>query len=262
MDKPLTAQGRDQSELSGDTSLAAQVSSTVRSNLIQILRDPFLLMMLGIIVAMVTSLRWFIPFFTEKLAFHFDFDAVPYFLLLQSIMPTLISIILGSVMGFLMLDQKDDRTLTAIAVTPLSMSGYVSSIMLFPLLIYLIVTLLSVPVMGIVSMQPGVLLLHVLSGLPLTVIIALTLAVFAENKIQGLALSKFIGILMWIPVIAWFIDEPWQWLFSAAPSFWIAKLTWVIADGVTIDSLLILSGALAVQIAVLVWLFRRLQSTR
>ena len=53
------------------------------------------------------------------------------------------------VLGFLLLDQRDDQTLTALQVTPLSLNGYLAYRISLPMLISLVTTLLMVPLAGL-----------------------------------------------------------------------------------------------------------------
>ena len=40
---------------------------------------------------------------------------------------------------------------------------------------------------------------------------ALFLVTFAENKVTGLALIKILNTVNMLPVLAYFVPEPWQW---------------------------------------------------
>jgi len=62
-------------------------------------------------------------------------------------------------------------------------------------------------------------------------IFALLLASLANNKVQGFAVMKGLGIFMLAPFAAWFIAEPWQWLLGVFPTYWPVKAFWTMLDG-------------------------------
>jgi fluoroquinolone transport system permease protein len=88
-------------------------------------RDPLLVMIVFAPVIWTTGVVVLTPRFTEMLANRYDFDLVPYsplvltaFLLLTSI------IIVGGLASFLVLDEVDAGTLTALRVTPVPLSTF------------------------------------------------------------------------------------------------------------------------------------------
>ena len=60
---------------------------------------------------------------------------------------------------------------------------------------------------------------------------ALLLAALAKNKVEGLAVMKGLGIFLLVPVAAWFVPEPWQWLLGVFPTFWATKGYWLASTG-------------------------------
>ncbi|MEZ4560235.1 MAG: hypothetical protein R2854_27975 [Caldilineaceae bacterium] len=71
------------------------------------------------------AMRFLIPWIATSLAG--TFDLTPYYPLLTGFFGILITPLLaGFVTGFLLLDERDDHTLTALQVTPLSMNRYLT----------------------------------------------------------------------------------------------------------------------------------------
>jgi len=52
---------------------------------------------------------------------------------------------------------------------------------------------------------------------------ALFLAAFASNKVEGLAMTKAFGILFFAPVVGYFINSNWQYAAGIAPTYWVSK---------------------------------------
>jgi hypothetical protein len=42
---------------------------------------------------------------------------------------------------------------------------------------------------------------------------------------------KAAGVLNWPPLVAWFLPEIWQWVIGISPTFWPAKVLWLVAAG-------------------------------
>ena len=198
-----------------------------------IVRDPLLRWMIFYPLLITGLIRWGIPLLAERLMRQFQFDLVPYYPLLMSFVLLMTPMLAGLVIGFLLLDQRDDQTLTALQVTPLSLNGYLVYRITLPILLSLALTLLIFPMAGLVELGFFPLLLAALSAAPLAPFYALSLAAFAANKVQGFALTKALGILLAPPALAYFVQFPWQLLFGLIPLYWPARLLWLLHAGET-----------------------------
>jgi hypothetical protein len=93
---------------------------------------------------------------------------------------------------------------------------------------------------------------------PLAPMVALGLATFAENKVQGLALLKGASVLMIVPIAAIFVPLPWQWALGIAPTFWPARLYWALGANAPSWWIYLLAG-LVYQALLLAALLRRFE---
>jgi fluoroquinolone transport system permease protein len=224
---------------------AADLRNIQRDSLVQfVLIYPLLL---GIVM------RWLIPFVEEGLVGRFDL-AAHYDLLAGFFGLLIVPALVGIAFGFLLLDEKDDRTLTALQVTPLSAGMYLLYRLALPVLVSLISVFIVIPVMNIVEVRSWQLLPMVLVAAMEAPIFALLLATLAGNKVQGLALMKAMGIFLIIPFVSWFVPEPWQWLMGILPTYWPVKAFWVMQSGGN-HWLILLVGI--VYHALLLWLLIR-----
>lgn len=66
---------------------------------------------------------------------------------------------------------------------------------------------------------------------PLAPLFALYLAAFAQNKVQGFALMKLSGIMLMLPVVAFFVQSPWELAFGVIPTYWMVKVYWMLEGG-------------------------------
>lgn len=162
----------------------------------------------------------------------------------------------GMVIGFLLLDERDDRTLLALRVTPLPPGSYLAWRLSLPLLTSVLVTLATFPLAGLA--QPGVagVLLCALAAAPIAPLMALALVVFAQNKVQGFALVKISGVFQMAPLVAYFVRPEWQPAFGIFPNYWPARLLWTLqAEGGSAWPYL--AAGLAYQLPLLFILLRR-----
>src|ERR1700754_4179014 len=88
-------------------------------------RDPLLVMIVFAPIIWTTGVAFLTPLFTKMLARRYDFDLVPYYPLILTAFLLLTSIIIvGGLGSFLVLDEVDAGTLTALRVTPVPQSTF------------------------------------------------------------------------------------------------------------------------------------------
>jgi fluoroquinolone transport system permease protein len=195
-------------------------------------RDSLLRWMIILPLLFALGVRWFFPLIFVRLGLLFEFDLMPYYpAIMSTLLLMLIPVLAGTVIGFLLLDQRDDQTLTALQVTPMSLATYLIYRFTVPLLLSMLITLIAFPLAGVARLSFPSLLLVIVAAAPQAPLFALFLAAFAQNKVQGFALTKASGILLWPPLIAYFVQSNWQFAFGLVPTYWPAKLLWTLAAG-------------------------------
>ena len=100
-----------------------------------IARDPMLRWFVLMPVGFALAARWLLPLAIERVSVLVDHDLAPYYRPLTSLYflqfaPSLA----GWVVGFLLLDQRDDGTLAALRVTPLTLNGFLLYRLALPML--------------------------------------------------------------------------------------------------------------------------------
>lgn len=196
-------------------------------------RDPLLVMIVFAPVIWTSAVALLTPRVTEMLAEKQGFDLVPYypviltgFLLLTSI------IIAGALAAFLVLDEVDAGTLTALRVTPVNLSVFFAYRAVTVVVVTTVYVVATLSLSGI--LQPGMtgalIPIGLLSGVSAVVTLLLIVAV-AGNKIQGLAAVRGLGMLIaGLPCLPWFIDSAWNLAFGVLPPYWAAKAFWVAGE--------------------------------
>jgi hypothetical protein len=220
-------------------------------------RDSLLLWMALMPFVFVLIFRFLVPWVRDGLLAQFDFDLAPFFTLIMSyafIIGT--PLLFGVVIGFLLLDERDDQTLTALQVTPLSLTSYLAYRIAWPVLISTGMTIITFPMANLVTFPMGHLFLVALLAAPLAPTFALFMAAFAQNKVQGFAIMKASGTFLVLPLLGYFIRSNWQWAFGLIPTYWPAKLYWVLDAGEPGAWIYFVVGVVF-QVALLVLLLRR-----
>jgi len=220
-------------------------------------RDPMLRWVLILTPAFGLLFRYAMPAIATALEQRMGFDLVPYYPLLMSFLPLMVAGMLGAVVGFLLLDQRDDQTLAALLVTPLSLGDYLRYRMLVMLTLCVVFAWITVPLAGLTETTWLQLVVTAIVAAPLAPIYALFLASVASNKVQGFALAKAIGIVIAPCILAYFVIGPWQNAFGVVPHYWPMKVFWLFDAGATGAALAHAAAGLAWQGVLLVVLMRR-----
>ncbi len=194
-------------------------------------RDSLLAWMIIIPIFEALLIRWLLPPIENWMTVRFDLDLKLYYPLIMSYIVLICPVFFGVVIGFLLLDERDDHTLTALQVTPLPMTGYLAYRLFVPIIISLIVTLICFPIAGLGIPPLKILLPVTLLAALEAPIMALALFCFAENKVAGFAFMKVMGALQMAPLVAYFISPPWQWLTGVIPTYWPVKVLWLSEQG-------------------------------
>lgn len=198
-----------------------------------VLSDPLLRGLLVVPLLVALAVRGLLPLVLVRIGELAEVDLA--WLLAPMAGYTVVGIaplIVGAVVGFLLLDQRDDQTWLALRVTPLPLSVYLAYRLALPSLLGLLVTLAALAVAGGLGLGPGGAALAALAAAPLAPVTALALAAFARNKLEGMALMKALSVLLAAPLAGLFVPTGWwQLALAALPTFWVARATWALQAG-------------------------------
>ena len=194
-------------------------------------RDEMLrwMVLIPLLLALLVRFGW--PFMVTQIQTRFQFDLSPYVVMLMSYLVIGSPAVFGTVIGFLLLDERDEGSLIALQVTPLSLNQYVAYRLGLPILLTIVLLIISLPLAGVTTFSFWELLLLAAVAAPLAPLLAIFLAAFASNKVQGFALMKGAGIFFVVPFLAYFVGGAWEWAFGLLPTYWAPKLYWMISGG-------------------------------
>jgi fluoroquinolone transport system permease protein len=221
-------------------------------------RDPLLPWMLVLPIGLALLFRVLLPAVAGALDDAAAFDLTPYHPLIMSGYLMTAPGIVGMIVGFLLLDERDARTLHALRVTPLPMRRYLAYRLALPLAGGTVTTLIGYPLTGVAPL-PLTTLLPITAVAALSApLLALVLAAAAPNKVAGFAMVKVMNGIELLPIAAFFIPRPWQYAAGVLPTYWPMRALWSAAAGEDYTAYLAVGAATgAAAVAVAAWIFER-----
>lgn len=193
-------------------------------------RDPLLVWMTAVPIGMALLIRALVRA-VENLAGGAAFDLAPYHALIMGGYLMTAPGMIGFVIGFLLLDERDAGTLRALRVTPLSVREFLAYRVTGPLVAGTLATLAGYPLAGLSPVAPRTLIAIASVGSLAAPLLALVLATVAPNKVAGFAAVKVLNGLNLLPIAAYFMPMPAQLVAGILPTYWPMRALWSAAAG-------------------------------
>jgi len=226
----------------------------------RLLRDRFLLGASVYIMACALALRWLLPWLQGEVLSSSEVDIASYFGLGVSYFVLInASVLTGMVGGFLLLETREERTVKALLVTPTSLTVPLGTLMGVVLLSGTLIAFALGLAVGVGVPDPGAALTAALVGAPTGIVMMLILATVASNKVEAFAVMKMTSFLGLLPVGAYFLPEPWQYLAGVVPPYWACKMWWLAEAGEAGWAWMVVPGLL-VSAAWIFWLLGRFRA--
>jgi len=186
-----------------------------KNDLRNIFRDKILLMLFLYPVVFIILFRWLADTFTTL---------TPYLPLLLAFAYIIMPNMMGAMLGFLILDEKDDKVIVALRIMPISATGFILYRMIFPIIFVFVVNLIMPLILDFVDLSGvTILFLAIISALEAP-LLGLAISGKAANKVEGMAMFKFAGLAFMLPIASIMITSDWAWAFGVLPTFWPVRL--------------------------------------
>jgi fluoroquinolone transport system permease protein len=240
------------------TTSAARALRVLAPNDVRLIwRDGFLLMIVLVSPLTCLLLRWLVPYLTGVVAEWVELERY-YGLILANFQIAMQPVLLGAVVGILFVEERDEGTLLALQASPLSLQSFLGYRLLVAMTTSVVLTMIAIPLAGLVSISPLELLATALLASPGVPLVALAYATYIQNKVQAVTAIKLVQAWGGLPVLLYFAPTPWQWIGSVpGPLYYPVRLFWSAAEGGA-EWWLILPGVV-LQGAAVLWLLRRFQ---
>jgi len=246
-----------------------KILALVRTDLTNLRREAFTIYLASLSVVIVFLVRFLAPILNDMLTKNGVSILTYYPMIISSLYFIETPMMFGIIIGFFLLDEREERSLISLRVTPLKMSTFLTYRFGLAMVTSFVVTSIGSIIAETYSAgsaqyhNAGVYLLilfSVLSSLSIPLMI-MFIVTFANNKIEGMAVVKAVMTLMLSPVVAFFLKGTyWEWFFAVIPTFWTQKAFWLIQDGQMSKIMLYLGFSIVYNILLIMILFRRFRN--
>lgn len=206
------------------------ILNSFRTDFKFILRDPMLLVAGLAPFFLILFLKLVLPLLSDFIFLKTGFILIDYYTIIAISIISLIPMLIGMVYAFILLDENDTHILQVIEVTPAGKINYLYLRMIVPLCFTFFMLSLAIvltdPVPGEGWLRSLFVCFLLSAAFPFTF---LFIGSLAGNKVEGLALSKLLGIFLIAVPLGLILHHPWNYFAFFSPFYWISW-SWVIPD--------------------------------
>jgi len=192
-----------------------QIFSVLNNDLKLIFRDKILLIMFLFPLLIIALCREGVPYLTEFVPHipNYYWIIVVGFTSVSASTPAFL-------FGFIILDERDENIHNILRILPLPQNFILKSRILFIVFLGFIFSLIILIFNGLVryGFWETIALSVLFSFIPPVLTFAIT--AFARNKIEAATMYKGSSLVLFLPIIAFFVDETWKYFFGIIPFFW------------------------------------------
>lgn len=173
---------------------------------------PFLLAVIG---------KYAVPFFRELFLTE-SFDLGDHYSLIVVFIILATPYIYGALSAFMLLDEREQGSLQAIQVSPITIEYYLG-------VKVILITGISVITGVILTLFIGLLEITLIEAIIINLLIGLSMPFnlmlinyLARNKVEGFAVVKGTGLLIMLPMLVFYVPKQYNLLLGIIPGYWPA----------------------------------------
>lgn len=201
----------------------------------QVARDGMLLALVPAPFLVGLFFKLAVPWADGVLVRELSFSIAPWYRLADGMLLCLAPMFVAMIASFLLLEERDEGLGAFYQSSPAAGAPYLLARVGLPTAWGFLNTVAVTALCGLSALPLSVLLAGaLLSGLT-GLAAAMMLVSLAGNRVEGLALSKLMGVSFLGLILIWFIPAPYHFALAFLPSFWIGKL---LLDGAVLPALL------------------------
>lgn len=197
----------------------------------QITKDGMLFVLLPAPFLVGLVFKFAIPFANSIIVDKLSFSLLPWYGLVDGMLVCLTPMFTAMIAAFLLLEERDEGIGAFYQITPTEGYSYLAARIGIPMLWALAATIITLLLFNISGLSLSIILESSFIGTSTGLFLAMMVVSVAENRVEGLALSKLMGVSFLGLVLIWFVPAPYYYFAAFLPSFWIGKL---IIDGTNI----------------------------
>lgn len=188
----------------------------IRNDLKLIFRDKSLMIMFVIPVAIILICRFGILQLAEIVP-----ELPDYYWLIVASFAMINAATPSYLFGFLMLDERDENVHIMLRVLPVPENFILKSRIGIMIVLGYLFSFLILAFNGLIHFHVlQIVIVSILFSL-IPPVLTFTITAFAKNKIEAATLYKGLNVLLFIPVIAFFVNGSLKYVFEIIPFFWI-----------------------------------------
>lgn len=197
---------------------------TLKNDWKQITREPIMMILFLCPVLIAMVFRLLTEFLMPIIFLHFNHNFTPFLPFALALTLIFCPMMLGIVMGFMMMEDKDGKIIELMSVTPLAKQGYISNRLTFTVGATLIHTMISYIIMGqfILTLSAFLLLLIILSTF--SIVIGLVFFSLATDKIKGLTYAKGLNLIVIFAFADLLKGDFIKTIALGFPTYWVAEI--------------------------------------
>lgn len=192
----------------------------------QIWSDAMLAVLLFVPLLMGLAFRFGLPLLECFLCERFAKAALlaPYFPVFDLLLCTMTPIMFSAAGALVLLDERESGISRAYLVSPLGRQGYLASRIGLPTLLAVFYCVAIVQAFHLSPLGLGCVVLLSLCAGAVGLVVSLMLPALAQNRVEGMALSKLSGLVMLGLPAALLLPAPFKYIGAILPSFWMTEL--------------------------------------
>ena len=180
-----------------------------------VFRDPMLRIFLFMPLLVLAVVVWVVPVLFAAYPAARDYDHV--ILMLAGMQA---STMFGFINGFVFLEEKDEQVFSALRVLPVSAKMLVGVRMLLGFAVACLINMVLFRIVPWVTMGWGQTVLLSMQYALLAPLLALLVATFAQNKVEGLAQFKLYNFALNLPALIYFLPYRLLHTLAVIPTYW------------------------------------------
>jgi len=201
-----------------------QTVKLLKGSAVQIYRDQMLFFLCLSPFLISILIRIAVPIINDLLLKHLNFSIEPYYLIADAAVITLGPMMISIMTGLLMLDERDDGICQYYSVTPAGGKAYLLIRFSLPFFYSLLSALILIPFTSMGGLPYVWMIAPAVSSSYNGILMGMLLVSIASNKVEGLAVSKLLGIMIFGIPMAWFADSFLKIAGFLLPTYWVMDM--------------------------------------
>jgi fluoroquinolone transport system permease protein len=190
----------------------------------QMSKDGMLILLVFAPLLAGLAFKFALPFANGILTERFSFSLSPWYGLVDGLLVCLTPMLTAVISSFMILEERDEGIGAFYQITPAAGVSYPAARVGIPMVWAFAVSVIAVFPLNISSPSIAAILSASLVSALSGAFLAMMVVTLARNRVEGLALSKLMGISLLGLAVVWFAPAPYSYLAAFLPSYWVGDI--------------------------------------